>query len=160
MAPEKEIGAPMSETEEMYLFEEDPEIAKRYDFDQESGGKWILFIVVASMDSMWTKCCKIYRRGQFTGITSIKSSTAKLNPRQTTTEMGVIIFHCGPSHDEPRIMRYGHNIVDTLNYFNRMGYIPYKSDAQTAKGSRSTGNASNSIYRIAVPKSRISLAGQ
>lgn len=145
----------MSETSEMYLFEEDPEIAKKYVYDEEFGGKWILFIAIDSMDSMWAKSCKLYRQGQFTGITSIKSSTAKINPRQTTTKSGVIIFHCGPSHDEAKIMSYGNNIVDKLSYYNRMGYIHYKSDAQTAKGTRSTGNMNNSIYRIAVPKSRI-----
>lgn len=146
----------MAETDEMYLFEEADDIVEENEFDPQSGGKWMLFVSLSSMDSMWAKCCKMYRQRQLTGITSIKCSTAKINPKQSHHHNGVIIFHCGPADDKSRMMSYGKNIVEKLNYFTSSGSIPYKSDAQTALGTRRTGNTSNSLYWIQVPTERVS----
>lgn len=155
MASSEGIGAPMSETEEAYLFEEDSELATKYAFNQAFGGKWMLFIGISYMDTMWTKSCRLYRQGQFPGIKSIKCSTAKVVPGQSRPYLGVIIFHCGPFYDSYNIQAYGRNIVEKLSYSSRLGFVSYKCDIQTVQGSNSTGKKINSLYKIPVPTSWI-----
>lgn len=151
MALDKEIRLPMSEHEKKYLVEEDEAIATRNKFNKALGGKWILFVGIGSMDSMWIKSSKLYRQEAFIGITSLMSSTAKFTPRQSTTKLGVIMFHCGPSTDGAKMLSYGNNIVEKLSYYNRSGHIAYKSDVQTVQGTRATGCSNNSLYWIPVP---------
>lgn len=155
MAFNKEIRSPMSETEEMYLHEVNRRRAKKYAFVPKSGGKWILFVSIRLMDYMWIKSCRLYRLEQFPGIKSIKCSTAKFNPRQSNQKMAVLLFHCGPYNDSSKMLDYGRNIVEKLSYFNKWGYIPFKSDIQTGQGTRATGSPANSMYWIPVPKTRI-----
>lgn len=119
----EEIKAPMSETKESYLFEEDEDIERMYQFDPAFGGKWMLFVELDDMDSMRKRACQLYRLWQFHGITSIKSTTAKNKPLGCVSDLGVISFHCGPSNDKDRMMNYWQNIVDTLHFASRGKHI-------------------------------------
>lgn len=158
MTLDDEIRRPMSVTNEKFIYESDEMIAKEYTYDPGYGGKWLLFIPLDKMDSMWRISCQLYRQRQFRGITSIKSSTAMHNPRQSTIKQGVICFHCGPSDNEACMKRYGENIIKKLGFANETGYISYKSEEQSNLGTRASGRTKNSLYKIEVPKLRCSAA--
>lgn len=142
----------MDEHDEFYVFEEQEKFNKMYPYDSSLGGKWIFFVRIASMESLWKKACSFYRKGELLGIRSLKASTAKPNPQRTTTEEGVIIFHCGPHNNSELMIRYGTNLVSTLNYFNICGFISYKTDEQSTRGTRASGYSSNSCYTLPVPR--------
>lgn len=146
------IEQPMEEKEVLFICDEDKAIAERYAIDPGYGGKWILILPNRFMNNTWAECCSLYRKGQLTGITLIKSSTSAYNPRQFNSEEGVIMFHCGPSNDKEKMMSYGQTILHKLNCFSPSGRLPYKSDVQSQKGTLATGNNGNSLYSIALPR--------
>ncbi|KAA0202498.1 hypothetical protein HAZT_HAZT008353 [Hyalella azteca] len=146
------VEDPTAELNVNYILEERETLALEFEHEESKSGKWILFVRINSMFSMWTKSCYLYREGKLEGVTSLKASTAKDNPRKTGDDNGVIIFHCGPSDDKEKILRYGMNIVMLLKYFNDKGYIPYKTNEQSAKGTRATGNQVNCLYKLPVAR--------
>jgi len=116
------------------------------------GGKWMLFYLNSAIDSAWVRAKRLFREGSLTGISCMKVSTARGNPRATSSSTKVIIFYCGPPHDEENVLKYGHNLVDMMEYRSSNPYIYYKSDEQTLQGTRSTGQTKNHLYRITIPK--------
>ncbi|KAF2359339.1 hypothetical protein FHG87_009901 [Trinorchestia longiramus] len=150
----KTIVDPMSEVDYLYILEEDQKRVRKYEHDKSKGGKWILFFETRYLNSMWKKCCSIYRFGRLEGIKSLKVSTAKKNPRCSTIATGVIVFHCGPCDNKPLMLKYGMNIVHLLGYVNSEGSIPYKSDDQSAIGTRAMGVQINSLYKLPVARQR------
>ena len=140
---------PMEETEEPYVYEEDQEIAQQYKYDDSVGGKWILFFDLDLLNDGWVAACKAYREKKLLGIRSIRASTAnRCNPKYPFRTQAAMMFRCGPMDNEELIIKYGQCLVETLNYRNNQGHIPYKSDAQSALGTRWTGNKNNSLYII------------
>lgn len=142
---------PMNEHVRLYIEIKDEEIASKYPFDSIKRGKWMLFVSNKHMNDMWQKALRLYRAGELTGIISIKTSTAASNPRAAETKTGAIRFACGPSDDEDKVLTYGRNVVAKMGYYSDRGYIAYKTDLQTAKGTRATGAKRNFHYRITVP---------
>ncbi|KAA0202497.1 hypothetical protein HAZT_HAZT008352 [Hyalella azteca] len=148
----RRIENPTAELDVNYILEERETLALKFKHDESKSGKWILFVRIKSMFSMWTKSCNLYREGKLKGVTSLKASTAKDNPRKTAgDDNGVIIFHCGPSNDKKLMISYGKNIVKLLRYFNDKRHINYKTNEQSAKGTRATGNKDNFLYKLRVP---------
>ncbi|XP_018007067.1 uncharacterized protein LOC108664885 isoform X2 [Hyalella azteca] len=137
-----------------FIGEVQDDLYSKYIFDESKSGKWMIFVKHDAMFSMWKKSCNLYREGKLEGIHSMKVSTSKPSPRTTVDGTGVIIFYCGPCDDQELMMRYGRNLVTVLQFFNSKGAIPYKSDAQTALGTRATGCKVNSMYWLRVPRTR------
>lgn len=114
----------------------------------------MLFYGYKSIDFMWVKACNLYRDGELVGVSSMKVSTAKLNPRQSSYTKGVIIFYCGPYSNEDLMKCYGKCILEKMNRFGPfdMDHMSYKTDAQSGLGTRATGNLRNSIYYLTIPE--------
>ena len=149
--PKKNRIPPMSDTENLFIEERNGAIASMYD-DKGKLGKWMMFFDDEFMDAMWKKAVTLYYKGKLTGIQSIKTSTAAKNPRAGELKGGAIRFTCGPSDDEQLMKSYGRNLVKRFNYCHRNGLILYKTDEQSAIGTRATGNRWNFVYRLHVPK--------
>ena len=96
MADERPIGKPMSVTDEYWLFERDSKAGAKYQYDPELTGKWMMFWNKSVLDERWKQAVILYREGKLTGITSMKVSTKRDNPRASDKTSGVIIFYCGP----------------------------------------------------------------
>jgi len=116
------------------------------------GGKWMLFYLNTAIDSAWVRAKRLFREGALTGISCMKVSTGRGNLRASCSSTKVIIFYCGPPHDEENVMKSGHNLLDMMKYRSSNPYIYYKSDEQTLQGTRSTGQTKNHLYRITIPK--------
>ncbi|KAL5240643.1 hypothetical protein ACI65C_008053 [Semiaphis heraclei] len=117
-------------------------------------GKWMMFVKKSELDQMWENCCDLYDAGKLTGITGMKCSTNYENPRSSDNTFGVIIIYCGPASDKLKMLEYGTNLLKCIPYYNKFGYIYYKSDIQTLGGTRKTGQTKNWLYRIPVPKTQ------
>lgn len=124
---------------------EDPKLSKRWPHDD---GKWMMFIPKERLDEVWQRAQDFYLVGKLTGISRMKVSTAKDNPRASDDSTGVIIFYCGPSDDEEIVLEYGRNLLRLIPYTSPNGYMYYKSDAQTSAGTRATGCTKNSLYKL------------
>ena len=107
-------------------------------------GKWMLYYDKSIFNSKWVVLVNLYRQDKLIGITSMKCSTSRDNPRGTSDD-GVIILYCNYSFDEKYIRNIGLNILELTDY-NKIIY--YKTNNQTRKGTRSTGQIKNSIYKI------------
>jgi len=118
-------------------------------------GKWMLFYWNKDIDAAWVKAKMLLRRGLLTGISAIKVSTSRSNPRASDKNSKVLIFYCGPPEDEVNVLRFGGNLVAAMNYRSLSpsnSFVYYKSDAQTMAGTRATGqNDKNHLYKIRVP---------
>ncbi|XP_018007072.1 uncharacterized protein LOC108664889 isoform X2 [Hyalella azteca] len=123
-----EIKDPTAEHEYFWLYEEREDLWSKYDYEDSKSGKWMIFVKLNSMFSMWKKSCNLYREGKLEGIIACD--------------------------DQELMMRYGRNLVTVLQFFTSKGAIPYKSDAQTALGTRATGCKVNSMYWVRVPRTR------
>ncbi|XP_044730495.1 uncharacterized protein LOC123293675 [Chrysoperla carnea] len=120
----------------------------------ENGGKWLMFINKSKLDEVWEKCCKLYDEGQLTGVSNIRSSTNyKIPKNRFSNKTGVIRFYCVPSaNNETEIMEIGKNILKLIPYQSDSGYMTYKSDEQTKRGTRQTGQKINHLYKLEVPR--------
>lgn len=118
----------------------------------EDMGKWMMFFKNSDMDKMWQHSCNMFDKGKLRGIPFMKCSTSLENPRSSDNTKGVIIFYCGPSTDKCNLLEIGRNLVKYVPYYNKYGYMYYKSDQQTYGGTRKTGQIINSLYRLSVPK--------
>ncbi len=73
------------------------------------------------------QACNLFRDGHLKGIKSIKVSTAKPNQESIFEPgEGIIIFYCGPSENEAKILEYGRNILKYMWYPRSHFY--FKSD--------------------------------
>lgn len=117
-------------------------------------GKWMMFIKKSELDQMWENCCNLYDASKLNGIVSMKCSTNYKNPRSSNDALGVIIFYCGPSSDECKMLEYGKNLLKFIPYYNNYGHMAYKSDVQTLRGTRKTGQTKNWLYKLPVPKTQ------
>jgi len=142
----------MSDTINEFIEEKNETIASQYD-PQGKRGKWMFFFPIAVMNEKWERACRLYNAGKLPGIISMKTSTAAKTPRSNETKNGAIRFFCGPSDNEREMKAYGKIIIKKFAYYNSFGFVAFKTDEQTAMGTRATGNKVNFIYRLEVPKS-------
>lgn len=144
---------PMSETEKISIDLEVEEIYNDNWFEPAKRGKWMLFYPRNLMDKKWQEAVKLYKNKELTGIQSIKCSTAAVNERAGDRTNGAIRFACGPYDDSEAVQSYGRNVVEKMNYTSPFGFIAYKTDEQSAIGTRATGARKNYYYRIPVATS-------
>lgn len=139
-----------------FLYHKNTNILKSFTYlPSKLYGKWMMFFDHADdFDKKWKDSCKLYDEGKLCGIRSMKCSTKYINPRASDHTTGVILFYCGPMTDESKMLEYGKNLLDHIPYYTKYGFMFYKSDEQTYQGTRATGNRSNSLYRIPVPKTK------
>lgn len=108
-----------------------------------------------------------FSENRLAGISDLKVKTAWASDESpANTDSKVIIFYCGPATDEARMLAVGQNLINEIPYTDKFGWIYYKSDLQTFKGTRATGrflipkifeqkilgSKKNHSYRLAVPK--------
>jgi len=110
-------------------------------------GKWMLFYPNDKMNEMWKFAKEVYKEGKLPGVRSMKCSTAKENPRASSSKNGIIILYSSCSADEKYIMKVGQNVLATFGY-REFPYMYYKTDEQTFKGTRATGCEKNYTYRL------------
>jgi hypothetical protein len=60
----------------------------------------------------------------------------------------VIIFFCGQSDNEAKIMQFGQRLLEEIPYEMYTGWMDYKSHEQTGAGTAATGQKKNYLYRI------------
>lgn len=140
---------PTEVTDSHWLYEIKPEIIERY---PQSDGKWMQFHHRSQLNMVWGLAKAKYRFGGLEGIHSMKVSTACISPRANNFNDGVIIFYCGPSEDETKMKQIGQKLLEEMPYKTFTGYMTYKSDEQTAAGTRATGQTINHLYRLPCPK--------
>lgn len=118
--------------------------------DHTLNGKWMLFYTNDEIDEKWKIITKLYDEGLLPGITSMKVSTFKPNPRASNQNSKVIILYCGPCDDEELVKNIGQKIIDNTGYKNIGfgGYMYYKTDSQTILGTKATGQTKNWLYRL------------
>lgn len=107
-------------------------------------GKWMLFYPRDKIDGEWELAKNLYRSNKLEGVTHMKCSTAKKNPRASSDNF-VIILYCTNSGDSARILSIGRHIVQVFDYKNPMYY---KTNTQTQDGTRGTGQQYNHTYVI------------
>ena len=132
---EEEEQLPMNEHDAFWLFES----SNKNGIETIDNGKWMLFYPNDKMNEMWKFAKKFYKANQLTGVRSMKCSTAKENPRASSSDNGIIILYSSYSEDEKYIKKIGQNILATFKY-QEFPYMYYKSDEQTFKGTRATGS--------------------
>ena len=97
------------------------------------------------LDGMWALAKQLYRTRQLDGIDGMKVSTAMPNPRSKDPNTGVVIFYCGPDHDEAAVKNYGRNLLRLIPYHTA---LTYKADYQTMQGTGATGQRVNHLYKL------------
>ena len=140
---EEEEQLPMNEHDAFWLFES----SNKNGIEAIDNGKWMLFYPNDKMNEMWKFAKKFYKANQLTGVRSMKCSTAKENPRASSSDNGIIILYSSYSEDEKYIKKIGQNILATFKY-QEFPYMYYKSDEQTFKGTRATGSEKNHMYKL------------
>ena len=88
-----------------------------------NAGKWMLFYPNDKMNEMWKFAQEMYKEGKVPGVNSMKCSTAKGNPRASSTKNGIIILYSSYSADEQYITKVGQNILATFGYPNSLKFI-------------------------------------
>ena len=139
----EEEQLPMNTHDAFWLFES----SNKPDIRAFDIGKWMLFYPNDKMNDMWKRAKDLYKQGTLTGVHSLKCSTAKENPRSSSSQSGVIILYSPYSADERYIMKVGQNILSKIEY-RESPYMYYKSDEQTFNGARATGCEKNYMYKL------------
>jgi len=160
MAAKRTPVPPMSDTENYFIEERNEAIASQYD-SQGKGGKWMLWFPISEINDRWEAACKLYNANKLPGIIYMKTSTAKIPESKGTStgakwnyaNRGTIRFFCGPSDNKREMEAYGRILIKMFAYYSDYGFLAYKTEEQTAKGTRATGNKENFTYRLEVPKS-------
>jgi hypothetical protein len=120
----------------------------------EGTGKWMLYFDLDRIDDAWERAKKLYTDRELEGIVCMKVSTAFNNPRATGKDSKVIIFYCGPSGDEDKVVAYGKNLLEKMSYKKQKcagffpPYIYYKTDIMTLGGTAATGQKKNYLYKL------------
>lgn len=130
-----------------WLICSDDEMEAKYCTDEPSG-KWMMFFPKAEVDVKWTEACDLFRQGKLTGIYQMKVSTSYKNKRASNKKEGVLIFFCGPANNKTTVVEYGKNLLNFIAYKPKWRKMSYKSNEQTALGTRATGQAVNHLYEI------------
>lgn len=141
----------MDELEKPYIEYEEDAVTSKYWCDPNKLGKWMLFFKHNVLNNKWRAAVALYRTGQLKGILRMRCSTGVADSRVLKKNDGVIMFACGPCYDEETVLIYGQNLVEKMGYCDEMGRVTYKTDNQSAMGTRSDGIKRNYCYQIPVP---------
>jgi hypothetical protein len=120
----------------------------------EETGKWMLFYDADKIDAAWSKAKRLYEAGELTGISNMKVSTNYENPRASSTDSKVLIFYCGPSSNEQKVMEFGRNLLAKMRYERQESagsfqpFVYYKTDLMTSGGTAATGQKKNWLYKL------------
>jgi hypothetical protein len=154
MSEKGESSRPMSVMEHPWLVQDSAEIRLQYPMAMEETGKWMIFYDNQNIDDAWEKAKQLYENRELDGIINLKVATAFDNPRANSRDSKVIIFYCGPSGDEGKVMAYGRNLLEKMSYKRQKsaGYFPpyiyYKTDVLTLGGTAATGQKKNYLYKL------------
>lgn len=132
---------PCSEEEFFWIIEKNESIFNKKTL--KNIGKWMMFYDKKNINEKWNLAKKYYKKGLLTGVLSLKVSTAKRSSRAQDKNTRVIIFYCNKSHMGHRILKIGKKLSKKMNYNCKMYY---KTDQQTAEGTRSLGVENNFKY--------------
>ena len=105
-------------------------------------GKWMLYYDESVFNEKWVEIVNLYRNDKLTGVTSMKCSTGRKNPRAMGDD-GVVILYCNYSFDEGYIKDIGRNL-QVVTYYDKWMY--YKTTDQTMNGTKATGRKVNHRY--------------
>lgn len=132
---------PRDEKEFFWIIEKDENIFNAKPL--KNVGKWMMFYDEKIINEKWNLAKEYYKKGKLKGVLSLKVSTAKKSDRASNKKTRVIIFYCNKSHIEKRILKIGKKLSKKMNYDCKMFY---KSDQQTAFGTRDLGIKNNFKY--------------
>ena len=73
------LKKPTQEHDNFWIYEEDPNIAKKCSnaIDQGKGGKWMMFFDNSAIDDKWEVAVNFYRQGRLPGIHTLKVTTMR-----------------------------------------------------------------------------------
>ena len=132
-------GVIPSKTTRMYWIVQDYPDFSPEDFDDEKGGKWLIFMEKADIDEIWRKIRDATAAGRL-GI-SARVSTAKENP-DSRDERAVIYVNTADWEDEEDVMRI-REVLRELGVEQRIGY---KRNIETYHGEYSEGGKKVTYY--------------
>lgn len=124
-------GVIPSETTRMYWIVQDSPEFNPEEFDDEKGGKWLVFIEKDETDTLWAKIRDATVEGKL-GI-SAKVSTAKDNP-DSRDERAVIYVNTADWENEDEVMKI-REVLRELGVEQRIGY---KRNIETYQGEYSS----------------------
>ena len=118
-------------------------------------GKWLLYYLNKDIEEAWERAKENSEELYEAGIPAMKCSKLSYdNPRASSQETKVIVFYCGPSSDEEEMKRIGRKLIHIMRYKSpTTNKIYYKTEGQTASGTRATGSTDNHIYSLPVEAS-------
>ena len=133
---------PSEVSDSYWLYENKYENVKSVDT-----GKWMLFYDKSIINQSWVLAKKLYRENKLDGVTCMKCSTLRENPRASTSDKAIIILYCNNSSNEKKIMNIGKKIIEMFDYKEQQ-IIYYKIDLQTYEGTIATGCKKNHTYKL------------
>ncbi|MBN1433088.1 MAG: DUF1917 domain-containing protein [Methanomicrobiaceae archaeon] len=140
MLLEGEGVIPSKTTKIYWIVQDSPEFSPE-EFDDEKGGKWLIFADKNEADELWTKIRDATVAGRL-GI-STKISTAKDNPESRDERM-VIYVNTPDWEDEEEVMRV-REVLKELGVDQRIGY---KRNIETYHGEYSEGGKKVTWYSV------------
>ncbi len=99
-----------------------------YPEHSENGGKWLIFVPLTLVDSVWEKIRRATEEGKLGG--AAKVATAHPNPNATNPNTKVICVYTYDWTDESDVKR----ICEELRQLGVTSKIPYKADQETYSG--------------------------
>lgn len=132
-------GVIPSKTTRMYWILQDSPAFSPEDFDDEKGGKWLIFTEKEDIDETWKKIRDATAEGKL-GI-SARVSTAKENP-ESRDDRAVIYVNTADWEDEDDVMR----IREALRELGIEQRIGYKRNIETYHGEYSEGGKKVTWY--------------
>ncbi len=125
MAPRME-NVPSQETSEYWIYE----LRKQGKYPEPTvrNGKWLIFVPVTNVDSVWGNIKKATEEGRLGD--SAKVATARPNPNAVDASKKVVCVYTYDWTDKEDVMR----IRAELRALGITSKIPYKSDEDTDKG--------------------------
>ena len=152
-----EADGPLSVKDDLWLAHYNDEQWFRWFADGHDHGKWMLFYDEEKLEEAWKKAKWLYDEERLDGIFALEVSTgAEGSFRYQKNGSGVIIFHCGPTSNEQKMVEYGEKVVNLMDYHfgsqRTHGHHPplvyFKTDEMTSFGTRATGQIKNHLYKI------------
>ena len=111
-------------------------------------GKWLLYYLNKDIEEAWETAKENSDKLYQAGIPAMKCAKLSNDNSQATK---VIVFYCGPSSDEEQMKRIGRTLIDIMRYKSpTTNKIYYKTEGQTASGTRATGSTVNHIHSLPV----------
>lgn len=132
------MAIPSIETERFWIYA-DRETGN-YPRQTKNSGKWLIFVSVEMIDSLWEKIKKATQKGLL-GETS-KVSTAKKKPNVTDINTRVICVFTYDYTDKKDVFR----IREGLRQIGITQKIPYKTDQLTKAKKHTTKNNIDEYY--------------